>query len=286
MQSTLIFTGKGRDAHRLALLDHDTETDTHHAQFRQYSSTQGRWMSPDPYDGSYSLGDPQSFNRYSYVGDRPLSTSDPSGLDPNCTGDEDGGDSNPGCEALGGSDPSFSDPSAGPFSSDNNRLCISGCGVSHPVGDPSQNGEPQKGCGVFCPGDTFGNLASNPFGFMTGIRFGAGGSAPNKSTICTPVFCPSNDTPAPAPPDPKDTACKAQAQAAEAKFAKNPKTFTTGAGASRILSTLQGSRLPGGSPLTWLKWLGAGEAFYLTWVGNDAMNQAFYDSVYRDCMSH
>ncbi len=75
-------TGNALDNLHFAQLDHDTESGTEHAQFRQYSSTQGRWMSPDPYDGSYNASDPQSFNRYGYVGNRPLSAIDPSGLFP------------------------------------------------------------------------------------------------------------------------------------------------------------------------------------------------------------
>ncbi|MBS1821916.1 MAG: hypothetical protein JST61_08075 [Acidobacteria bacterium] len=72
-------SGSDNDAYHFALLDRDTD-DTHHAQFRQYSSTQGRWMSPDPYDGSYDGTDPQSFNRYAYVGNMPLGLVDPLGL--------------------------------------------------------------------------------------------------------------------------------------------------------------------------------------------------------------
>jgi hypothetical protein len=41
----------------------------------------GRWMSPDPYNGSMDLGNPQSLNRYSYVGNNPLLYTDPSGLE-------------------------------------------------------------------------------------------------------------------------------------------------------------------------------------------------------------
>jgi hypothetical protein len=36
---------------------------------------------PDPYDGSYNLTDPQSFNRYAYVQNDPVNFVDPSGLD-------------------------------------------------------------------------------------------------------------------------------------------------------------------------------------------------------------
>jgi RHS repeat-associated protein len=74
------FSGADNDAYHFAQLDHDSATDTQHAQFRQYSDTQGRWMSPDPYDGSYDLSNPQSFNRYSYVLNNPLSAADPDGL--------------------------------------------------------------------------------------------------------------------------------------------------------------------------------------------------------------
>jgi RHS repeat-associated protein len=74
-------SGNAQDNLHFAQLDHDTESGTEHAQFRNYSSTQGRWMSPDPYSGSYDISDPQSFNRYAYVLNKPLSFLDPFGLD-------------------------------------------------------------------------------------------------------------------------------------------------------------------------------------------------------------
>ena len=72
--------GTDTDAYHFAQIDHDYETDTEHAQFRQYSSAQGRFLSPDPYGGSYDPSNPQSFNRYAYVMNNPLSNVDPSGL--------------------------------------------------------------------------------------------------------------------------------------------------------------------------------------------------------------
>ena len=77
-QSTV---GSDLDANHYATLDHDTETDTDHAEFRQYSNLQGRWMRPDPYSGSYDASNPQSMNRYVYAANNPLSNIDPSGLD-------------------------------------------------------------------------------------------------------------------------------------------------------------------------------------------------------------
>ncbi len=70
------------DHYKFATLERDGESGLDHATFRQYSPAQGRWMSPDPYLGSYNFGDPQSFNRYSYVGNSPLSFTDPDGLAP------------------------------------------------------------------------------------------------------------------------------------------------------------------------------------------------------------
>src|SRR5579875_424624 len=85
-----LVSGTDSDAYHYAMLDHDAETDTHHGWFRQYSSAQGRWMSPDPYDGSYDFSNPQSLNRYSYALNNPLAFVDPSGLDLMEACDEDG----------------------------------------------------------------------------------------------------------------------------------------------------------------------------------------------------
>ena len=74
-------SGSDTDAYHYAMLDSDSESDTDHAQFRQYNSTQGRWLSPDPYYGSYDLSNPQSFNRYAYTLNNPLSFTDQLGLE-------------------------------------------------------------------------------------------------------------------------------------------------------------------------------------------------------------
>jgi RHS repeat-associated protein len=54
---------------------------TNHAPYREYWNNAGRWLQPDPYDGSYNFSNPQSLNRYSYVGNNPLTFTDPSGQD-------------------------------------------------------------------------------------------------------------------------------------------------------------------------------------------------------------
>jgi RHS repeat-associated protein len=66
------FTGKERD----------TETSNDDFGARYYSSTYGRFMSPDPAGMmAVHIGNPQSLNRYSYVLNNPLSLTDPFGLD-------------------------------------------------------------------------------------------------------------------------------------------------------------------------------------------------------------
>jgi hypothetical protein len=46
-----------------------------------YHGWYSRFYQPDPWEGSYDLTDPQSFNRYAYVQNDPVNFTDPSGLD-------------------------------------------------------------------------------------------------------------------------------------------------------------------------------------------------------------
>jgi len=65
------FTGQALDPHGLT-----------HLMYRDLSTTQGRWVVPDP--AGMSAADPtnpQSWNRYSYVLNNPMSAADPDGLD-------------------------------------------------------------------------------------------------------------------------------------------------------------------------------------------------------------
>jgi RHS repeat-associated protein len=63
------FTGKERD----------TESGLDNFGARYDSSSMGRFMSPDPLAGHTE--DPQTLNRYAYVGNNPLNRTDPTGLD-------------------------------------------------------------------------------------------------------------------------------------------------------------------------------------------------------------
>ncbi|MGI8918072.1 MAG: hypothetical protein ACR2H6_05675, partial [Pyrinomonadaceae bacterium] len=62
-------TGRSSNAafqpHRFTSYDRDANGGDD-AMMRRYQSTNSRFFQPDPYDGSYSLTDPQSLNRYAY----------------------------------------------------------------------------------------------------------------------------------------------------------------------------------------------------------------------------
>jgi RHS repeat-associated protein len=60
--------------------ERDSETGLDFAQARYDSSSQGRFTSPDPFAASATVGNPQTFNRYSYCANNPVNATDPTGL--------------------------------------------------------------------------------------------------------------------------------------------------------------------------------------------------------------
>jgi len=76
------------DAIRLkyGLTERDDATGLDHTWWRKLESFSGRWTTPDPYNGSMAIGDPQSFNRFAYTQNDPVNFIDPSGLDDNPPG--------------------------------------------------------------------------------------------------------------------------------------------------------------------------------------------------------
>ena len=80
--ATLGYSAPSADSlrQRYGLTERDSATGLDHTWFRKNEGRAGRWTSPDPYVGSVSLADPQSFNRFSYVQGQPTNFIDPSGL--------------------------------------------------------------------------------------------------------------------------------------------------------------------------------------------------------------
>ena len=61
--------------------DQDTASGMQDTLFRKYLPVQGRWLTPDPAGiGAVDPGSPQTWNRYAYVTNSPLSFVDPLGL--------------------------------------------------------------------------------------------------------------------------------------------------------------------------------------------------------------
>lgn len=63
-----------------ARTEDDEATGQLHTWWRKLENRGGRWSSPDPYNGSAKVWNPQSFNRYAYVVNDPISFIDPTGL--------------------------------------------------------------------------------------------------------------------------------------------------------------------------------------------------------------
>jgi RHS repeat-associated protein len=72
------------EKHRFTNYERDAESGTDYAVNRQYSTSTGRFLRPDPVAGG--IGNPQSFNRYSYTLNDPTNLTDPEGLLPNLAG--------------------------------------------------------------------------------------------------------------------------------------------------------------------------------------------------------
>jgi RHS repeat-associated protein len=62
-------------------LETDAESGLDHTLNRQFASSYGRWLTPDPGGRkAVTLTDPQTWNMYAYAGNNPTTFSDPSGL--------------------------------------------------------------------------------------------------------------------------------------------------------------------------------------------------------------
>jgi RHS repeat-associated protein len=75
------YTGTGTTDLDFTGQNQDTAAGLYDFLYRKYSPVQGRWISPDPSGlAAVDVTNPQSWNRYVYVSNSPLSHADPTGL--------------------------------------------------------------------------------------------------------------------------------------------------------------------------------------------------------------
>ncbi|MFN8008459.1 MAG: RHS repeat-associated core domain-containing protein [Terriglobia bacterium] len=74
-------TSTENNREKFATYFRDKDTGLDYARNRYYGSTMGRFLTTDPHAGSAKLGNPQSWNRYTYAGNDPVNRTDPNGLD-------------------------------------------------------------------------------------------------------------------------------------------------------------------------------------------------------------
>jgi RHS repeat-associated protein len=185
------YTTTANDREKYATYTRDSVSGMDYAMNRYYSSTWGRFLTPDVQTRSSSVGNPQSWNRYSYAGGDPANQIDPLGLYRISPADPDGpgfpGDPGSGCDGLpepyGWLDPGFP---LGPMPLDP----ISGLGCPQNfmppwmgLGGGSGGAGGGNGLGAFlqsaakktCSGLPDGMLLSASGGVSAGIGIAAGG---------------------------------------------------------------------------------------------------------------
>jgi RHS repeat-associated protein len=79
----LISRDSGIDTHKFTGKERDSESGLDHFQFRNFASTMGRWMSPDPINltAKRLVNPANTLNKYIYGGNNPLLYTDPTGQD-------------------------------------------------------------------------------------------------------------------------------------------------------------------------------------------------------------
>ena len=84
-------TNTDESAYHFATMMFDSESNLQHTWFRQYNTTEGRWTVPDPAGlAAVNAGNPQTWNRYSYAVNNPVTFADPMGLE-DCVWDPEDG---------------------------------------------------------------------------------------------------------------------------------------------------------------------------------------------------
>ncbi|MDT8070390.1 MAG: RHS repeat-associated core domain-containing protein, partial [Terriglobia bacterium] len=98
------YAGAGSNDQNFTGQQQDTTSGLYDFMFRRLGQIQGRWISPDPGGlGVVNPANPQTWNRYAYVSNNPMSFTDPYGLQMGYTCPQDQtGEDGTGCESGGG----------------------------------------------------------------------------------------------------------------------------------------------------------------------------------------
>jgi RHS repeat-associated protein len=175
--------------------DQDTVGNLYDFPARRQSSSQGRWISPDPAGrGAVVLTNPQSWNRYAYALNNPLALIDPKGTDtenpdPSCDpeidgggdgcggndpGGGDGGGDNGGDNSGGGCDPTIDptcDDNSGDNSGDPNQNCDQQCQANQALQNAALAMLTNSNCAALIGGPSPGGQAA-AIGAVAGQLFG------------------------------------------------------------------------------------------------------------------
>jgi RHS repeat-associated protein len=141
----------------------DGETMLDFLNARYFAAAQGRFQSPDPGNAGASLANPQTWNGYAYVGNSPLTFTDPSGMflpvvpAPVFEGAKDGATlCGPTCAAIGAGVGAAVELGAILWD------IFGGGGPAHAVGSLAAGG---LGDGSFASGNLYGDGNTSPFIF-------------------------------------------------------------------------------------------------------------------------
>ena len=176
--------------------DQDTISGMHDFLMRKYVPVQGRWLSPDPAGlAAASPTNPQTWNRYAYVANNPLSLTDPLGLWEVVSSDPcDYIDCNDG-GTLGGEAPNRPPGDGGSGGGGGG-----GGGVTVTAPDPGQDpcvfviGGVNDNMGDLSAADTMGGVASYPLGRDIGGSGSAGTIASGIVSVGSQGVLGTNDS--------------------------------------------------------------------------------------------
>ena len=207
------YAGRGTVDRSFTRQNEDTVANYLDFPFRMYTSTQSRWMVPDPAGlAAVDITNPQTWNRYAYVGNNPLNARDPYGLfiqacfslDGNCSWGLGGGDM--GSPGYYGGAPQYTLdglPISGPISTTGfGGNSIGLCPSDQPNCVIDANNQAYRNVWVPDPnGEPTGSWQQVPIGSASNVVFGS------QNCDLTPITCMMNSHSFPSQVQPQKPDC-------------------------------------------------------------------------------